>query len=314
MTIGLHVEGGFSRNIEDGISNDLELEHGCSVGGKADFVRGHRFEFRFEVLGHGIVAIGGQELHKLTDCLGIVDGEILDPAAIVCSGDLDEIGGLDQGDVVVGDADISCICESGRAKKCEAGKKREFHADDVTRGMISTARFRFTGHFGCKATMRGVDRGMKQIALVCALLLLPVVMHFQNVDAAPAPDSPAGVTSSLLHTALKHIGFTSDTLKTEKQYITPDLYSRLMKKANQPVAKGDAPDIEGDVFLNCQDDPTGIEIGKATIDHDKATVEVVISFDQEKQHNKVLLQQVNGAWKVYDIVYDKDGKLTDLLK
>jgi hypothetical protein len=155
---------------------------------------------------------------------------------------------------------------------------------------------------------------MKQFVYALALFLLPAFVLSQNVSAAPATDSPAEVTNKLLHTALKHFGLDTDNLKFEKQWLTPDLYARLVKKANQPVAKGDAPDIEGDVFLNSQEDPTGIVIGKADIDHDKATVEVTLKFDTEKTKYDVLLMQVNGAWKVYDVDYMKDGKLTDLLK
>ena len=155
---------------------------------------------------------------------------------------------------------------------------------------------------------------MKQIVWVLALLILPAFVLSQNVSAAPATDSPSEVTNKLLHTALKHFGLDTDNLKVEKQWIAPDLYARLVKKANQPVAKGDAPDIEGDVFLNSQEDPTSIAVGKSQIDHDKATVDVLLKFDQEKVKYTVLLMQVDGAWKVYDVNYGKDGKLTDLLK
>lgn len=149
-------------------------------------------------------------------------------------------------------------------------------------------------------------------ALVLSLLTAFVIS--QNVSATPAAGSPVEVTNALMHSALKNFGFTTDNLKVEKEWLTPDLYSRLVKKANQPTPKGDAPDIEGDVFLDCQDLPTSIVVGKSNIDHDKATVDVALKFGDEKRKYTVLLKQVDGAWKVYDINYEKDGSLTDLLK
>jgi len=83
---------------------------------------------------------------------------------------------------------------------------------------------------------------------------------------------------------------------------------------NQPVPKGDAPDIEGDVFLNAQDVPDKFEVGQATIDKDNAKVDVTLRWSKEKRHYTVLLKQVSGAWKVYDVNYGSDGTLTALLK
>jgi len=40
---------------------------------------------------------------------------------------------------------------------------------------------------------------------------------------------------------------------------------------------------------------------------------VILIWPSEKRHLTVLLTQLKGAWKVYDVIYDKDGKLTDLL-
>jgi hypothetical protein len=155
---------------------------------------------------------------------------------------------------------------------------------------------------------------MMRITLAMGFLILLVTVSFQNAGAAPATASPVDVTNALLHTALKHFGFAADSLKLEKEWIAPDLYARLLKKANEPVAKGDAPDIEGDIFLNSQETPTKVKVGNAIIDQDKAKVDVVLNFDEEKMKYTVLLKQVDGAWKVYDVNYGKDGFLTDLLK
>ena len=155
---------------------------------------------------------------------------------------------------------------------------------------------------------------MKLIRSLTALVVMGMVLLFSEVNAAPDAASPAEVTQALYHANLAHsTGFNKESVVLSKKWVTPDLYARILKKLNQPVPKGDAPDIEGDLFLDCQDPPNKFEIGKSSIDETKAKVEVILIWPSEKRHLTVLLTQLKGAWKVYDVIYDKDGKLTDLL-
>jgi hypothetical protein len=134
------------------------------------------------------------------------------------------------------------------------------------------------------------------------------------VSAADETSGPAAVTKAAYRTAMDHFGFDSASVKLQQDRLTIDLYGRLLKKINEPTPKGDAPDIEGDVFLDCQDVPTKYEVGDAVIDGTKAKVKVTLYWDKEKRQYAVLLTQINGAWKIYDINYGQDGTLTDLLK
>jgi hypothetical protein len=149
-------------------------------------------------------------------------------------------------------------------------------------------------------------------------LLVPVLLQssawLSGARAASDTDSPAVVVQALYKVDLKHFGFDETVLKADRPYLAPDLYARLLKKANQPVAPGDAPDIEGDVIFNAQDMPTHYVVGKASIDQASAQVGVDLAWDSDKRHYTVRLQQINGAWKVTDIDFGQDGKLTDLLK
>ena len=154
-----------------------------------------------------------------------------------------------------------------------------------------------------------MKRIRRSLALAGFACILPL-----SFAAVAETQSPSAVTQGVYQFALAHPGFASETIKPQKKYLTPDLYSRLMKKLNQPVPKGDAPDIEGDVFLDCQDPPSSFQVGASAIDRATAKVEVTLLWPQEKRHCTVLLKQVSGAWKVDDIVYDKDGRLSDLLK
>ena len=158
---------------------------------------------------------------------------------------------------------------------------------------------------------------MKSLPWLLILVLLESIALLSGAKAASETDSPAAVVQALYHSAFTHFGFTPDTIKSNQPWLTPELYSRLWKKVNEPTPKGDAPNIESDVFLDCQDLPNKYIVGKASVDQTKAKVDVVLTWSGasgEKRHYTALLKQIDGTWKVYDIDYGKDGKLTDLLK
>jgi hypothetical protein len=151
---------------------------------------------------------------------------------------------------------------------------------------------------------------MKRIgALVLAGLMMSCVGR-----AETSAGDPAEVTKAAYQVDLKHFGFDADTVRADKPYLAPDLYAALMKKAHQPVAKGDAPDIEGDVLFDAQDVPDKYEVGVATIRGPIAEVPASFYYGKEKRHFTVHLVQFKDGWKISDIDYGKDGKLSDLLK
>ena len=154
--------------------------------------------------------------------------------------------------------------------------------------------------------MKFIPRHFLTLLLIASSAVLPLA-------AAPATDSPDTVVQALYRSSLDHFGFDPATVKSSKPWVTPELYVRMWKKVNQPVPKGDAPDIEGDLFFDAQDLPTKYEVGKPSIDQNKAKVPVTVIFGGEKRHYTVLLEQIDGAWKVSDVHYGKDGNLTDLL-
>jgi hypothetical protein len=158
---------------------------------------------------------------------------------------------------------------------------------------------------------------MKPLRWLPMLVLLESIALLSGVRAAPETDGPAAVAQALYHSAFIHFGFTPDTVKSNRPWLTPGLYSRLWKKVNEPTPPGDAPDIEADVFLDCQDPPDKFVVGEASIDQTEAKVEVTLVWpgaSGERRHYRAFLKQIDGAWKVYDIDYGQDGKLTDLLK
>jgi hypothetical protein len=156
--------------------------------------------------------------------------------------------------------------------------------------------------------------GMKLHRLWIAALLL-TSFSIPRVDAATPTDSPGTVVQDLYRSSVDHFtGFSPDSVKLTKPWVTPKLYGRLLKKANEPQPKDTAPDIEGDLFLDSQEAPTRFEIGQCSVNQAKASVEVVLFWPHETRHYVVQLKQLDGAWKVSDVNYGKDGKLTDLLQ
>ncbi len=151
------------------------------------------------------------------------------------------------------------------------------------------------------------------------LMLVGLGMMALGSEARAAGDAerPEVVVQGLYRSALEHFGFSPDTVKACQPWVTPELYARLWKKVNEPVPKGDAPDIEGDVFLDSQDPPIKFGVGQAAINSTKAQVGVMLIWpgaSGERRQVSVLLKRIDGAWKVDDVNYGKDGKLSDLLK
>lgn len=155
--------------------------------------------------------------------------------------------------------------------------------------------------------MKFLRRRFVTLLLIASCSTLPVV-------AAPATNSPDVVVQGLYHSSLEHFsGFTTDSVKLAKPWVTPLLYKHLLKKASEPQSKGAAPAIEGDIFLDSQEPPTQFVVGKPSIQQTQAKVDIALIWPGEKRHYTVMLEQVNGAWKVSDVHYGKDGNLTDLL-
>lgn len=145
------------------------------------------------------------------------------------------------------------------------------------------------------------------------MLLLAAASHVQAADDAKNP-GPEAVVRALYHQAIHHFtGFTRASVQADQPWVTPGLYQRLLKKAGMPPSKQEAPEIEGDIFLDAQSAPVGFEIGKSHADGERARVDVTLLWPGEKRHYTVFLQLSDGGWKIRDVRFDQDGRLTDML-
>lgn len=143
---------------------------------------------------------------------------------------------------------------------------------------------------------------MKLATLPLAVLLfLFTITGFAAGDAA---SDPAQTVQAFYDYHFKHdMGFDAKQMKARKAWLTPKLYTLITAALSKPVAKGDAPDIDGDIFTDSQDTPTSFHVGKAVVEKDTAKVDVTLVWSGEKKHLTVILAQVEHKWLIQDIDY-----------
>ncbi len=154
---------------------------------------------------------------------------------------------------------------------------------------------------------------MKTATLYLAVLLsLLTIPAFAAITAGPDP----ALTVQLFYAYhLKHdMGFAAPEIKARKAWLSPKLYALIIKVLNKPVPKGDAPDIDGDIFTDSQDTPTSFQVGKATVEKETAKVDVTFIWSGEKRHVTVILSQVEKTWLITDIDYGAHRSLTKELQ
>jgi hypothetical protein len=157
---------------------------------------------------------------------------------------------------------------------------------------------------------------MKPATLYFAVLLSFFTIPALAADKADktAPD-PAQTVQSFYTYHFKHdMGFGAPEVKARKAWLAPKLYALIMKVLNKPVPKGDAPDIDGDIFTDSQDTPNSFQVGKATVDKETAKVDVTFIWSDEKRHVTVILSQIEKAWLIVDIDYGAHRSLTKELQ
>jgi hypothetical protein len=157
---------------------------------------------------------------------------------------------------------------------------------------------------------------MHAICSSLAPLVLGAVLLFPlHVHADESGLGPAAVTEKVYRSAFDHFADLQEkSIARQKSWLTPGLYARIEKELNKPVPPGDAPEIEGDLFLDCQDAPTALKVGDASITGNDARVKVMLAWDDEKRTYTVLLKKLPDGWKIDDVLFGKDGSLSAMLK
>lgn len=154
---------------------------------------------------------------------------------------------------------------------------------------------------------------MKSATLYFAALLS--ILAIPSLAAEKAGADPAQTVQSFYAYHFKHdMGFGAPQVKARRAWLAPKLYTLIMKVLAKPVPKGDAPDIDGDIFTDSQDTPTSFQVGKTTVDKETAKVDVTFIWTGEKRHVTVILTQIEKAWLIADIDYGSHRSLTKELQ
>ena len=175
-------------------------------------------------------------------------------------------------------------------------------------------------------------------ALACALVAgcnqtAPTESQAEaTVAAAPAADSPAGVATAF-YTAVSALpvggvpGAAGQA--TLAPLVTPELAAalaaaRAAEDAHTAATNNEEPPfLEGDIFGSLFEGRTGLGIGDCLESGNGVNCEVMQSYSDESGDSEwtdtAVLVQVDGAWKVADVIYGGDwefastGRLSETL-
>jgi len=140
-----------------------------------------------------------------------------------------------------------------------------------------------------------------------AALYLTALLSLFAVSSPAADNSgtdPVQTVQSFYDYHFKHdMGFGAPEVKARKAWLAPELYALIMKVIKKPVPKGDAPDIEGDIFTDSQEYPTSFHVGNAAVKKETARVEMTFNWSREKRHVTLILTRIEHEWRIVDIDY-----------
>ena len=153
-----------------------------------------------------------------------------------------------------------------------------------------------------------------KIAALYLSILLPIMAITSRAAESGGAD-PAQTVQAFYAYHFKHdMGFGMPEVEARKAWLEPKLYELIMTVLKKPVPKGDAPDIDGDIFTDSQDTPTSFHTGKAAVEKETANVDVTLTWSAEKRHITVILTHVAHAWRISDIEYGDRRSLTKELR
>jgi hypothetical protein len=154
-----------------------------------------------------------------------------------------------------------------------------------------------------------------------SLLALAACIGFVISGLAASPPAPDPTTTAKVFYGYyfdHHFPDEAKAMKANKRLFSSRFYAMLMAEFSKPVAAGDAPDLDWDVFTNAQDTPEGFSVGKARIENGIANVAVELLWSPEFKIRKssvdVILIEVDHEWKIEDFYYpDQKKRLTSFL-
>lgn len=134
----------------------------------------------------------------------------------------------------------------------------------------------------------------------------------------PAPASPGAAVRSLL---LRHLsapeglgGLDSATLSALQAWLAPTLRASIRAWMARTGASDEVPELSGDPFLDAQEMPSSVSLGRASVKASRARVPVTLVF--EGAPARVIdyrMTREQGRWLLHDIGYGTGPSLRRLL-
>ena len=107
--------------------------------------------------------------------------------------------------------------------------------------------------------------------------------------------------------------FTDRSVHQKERWLAPDLLTACSAYLARTAGHEGAPSIEGDPFTDSQEYPRSHRVGTANIDGGVASVPVTMIWRHERRIVTVKLRQIDGAWRISDLVPEGTPPLTSLL-
>ena len=154
---------------------------------------------------------------------------------------------------------------------------------------------------------------MRPIRSSVIVLAFLAVIDFCNAQDSKDLAEAAAVVQAFYNDHFAHdMGFSESSVSLKKNWLTPELYTMLMKEAGKPGDPDVVPPIDGDPFTDSQEYPTAYTIEK-TAARSETCIEATISFTGLDHDVTVLLVKSDGGWLIDNIVYDNGDTLRGLL-
>ena len=156
---------------------------------------------------------------------------------------------------------------------------------------------------------------MSKILRSLALALCLIGAAAPSAFVSAAETSPKDFLAALYANYIdKGKGVDSTNPATIKRYLTPEL-GALLSKSLKATKAGDAPDLDGDPYIDAQDwQITGLAIAIAEKGADQATGTVNFKNFDEAKTIILDLKKTSAGWRIDDIHWPGDeGTLRKLL-
>jgi hypothetical protein len=149
-------------------------------------------------------------------------------------------------------------------------------------------------------------------------LLVALDNRIWTLDRTPgaraSKSSPEGVVQRFLEAHFaSDMGFTPESVKAKRTFLTDELATRISAYLAKPVDPNEAPSINGDPFTDSQEYPTRFAVDRDNKKVKGAAVPVTFSDAFHKRGVSFEMARENGRWLINDLDYEDGSSFSALL-